>query len=344
MRRADALAQEGAEGEWWEVEVALPDDTFQFDFVVVDAATGAVDNNRARDFSLPLAEGPSEQDVVERRAAAFAEAERARRALLRAEEERLRALAAAAAAEAAELARVEFRERRARELLEAAEAAVARARAPAAAAAPGAPGVATAAAVDGVYRWGGRVEAGARVTFAYNCASGPLAFTNAARLHLGVDGWRGKAAVAIVDLAPLKGRDLEALGLPSGGGSWCGAEVEVPAGAGLLDFVISDREQKTWDNNKGADYHTAVEAPAAAEEGEEEEDDPEAMAAAVLEALRAESAEADAAAEERAAARARARVESKAEVARRRREAQSEILYTVPVVPRAGEVRGRAPL
>lgn len=33
------------------------------------------------------------------------------------------------------------------------------------------------------------------------------------------------------------------------------------------------------------------------------------------------------------------RVEARARVARKRREAQQEVLYTVPVVPRAGEVR-----
>lgn len=54
------------------------------------------------------------------------------------------------------------------------------------------------------------------------------------------------------------------------------------------------RDQRTWDNNKGADYHTAVEAP----EGGEE------MISAVLEAMTAEAAAADAAAEERAAIRA----------------------------------------
>jgi hypothetical protein len=53
-------------------------------------------------------------------------------------------------------------------------------------------------------------------------------------------------------------------------------------------------DQRTWDNNRGADYHTAVAAP----------EDGESLVATVLEAMQRESAAADAAAEERAAARA----------------------------------------
>jgi hypothetical protein len=39
----------------------------------------------------------------------------------------------------------------------------------------------------------------------------------------------------------MKDRELEALGLPPGGGSWCGARVTVPRGAEVLDFVFSDK-------------------------------------------------------------------------------------------------------
>ncbi len=53
--------------------------------------------------------GPTEQEVIERRAAAYAEAEEARRALLQAEEERQWSLVEALAQEASARARVEFR-------------------------------------------------------------------------------------------------------------------------------------------------------------------------------------------------------------------------------------------
>jgi hypothetical protein len=83
------------------------------------------------------------------------------------------------------------RERRARELLRAAEEAVAPRRDPALDRIPAAP------AKPGVYVWGdgteGGVRAGAKVWFAYNCGAGPLAYTNKAKLHLGVDNWKNKA-------------------------------------------------------------------------------------------------------------------------------------------------------
>jgi hypothetical protein len=43
----------------------------RFDYVVVDSATGAVDNNKARDYALQLEGGPTEQEVLESRAAAY---------------------------------------------------------------------------------------------------------------------------------------------------------------------------------------------------------------------------------------------------------------------------------
>lgn len=45
----------------------------------------------------------------------------------------------------------------------------------------------------GVFAWvGGPLKAGTRCMLAYNCRSGPLAFTNSAKLHLGYDGWYNK--------------------------------------------------------------------------------------------------------------------------------------------------------
>lgn len=81
------------------------------------------------------------------------------------------------------------RERRARELLAAATEAVTRTRDPALAALPAAPSVAN------VYAWlgsDGAVRPGGKMLLAYNCGSGPLAYTNTAKLHLGVDGWKDK--------------------------------------------------------------------------------------------------------------------------------------------------------
>lgn len=45
----------------------------------------------------------------------------------------------------------------------------------------------------GTFAWvAGPLKAGTRCMLAYNCRSGPLAFTNSAKLHLGYDGWYNK--------------------------------------------------------------------------------------------------------------------------------------------------------
>jgi hypothetical protein len=45
----------------------------------------------------------------------------------------------------------------------------------------------------GTFAWVGvPLKAGARCMLAYNCRSGPLGFTNSAKLHLGYDGWYNK--------------------------------------------------------------------------------------------------------------------------------------------------------
>jgi hypothetical protein len=40
--------------EWYEAQFELPGELFKFDFVVMDKATGGVDNNRARVSCLDL--------------------------------------------------------------------------------------------------------------------------------------------------------------------------------------------------------------------------------------------------------------------------------------------------
>lgn len=46
--------------------------------------------------------------------------------------------------------------------------------------------------------------------------------------------------------------------LKLGDGEWWALEVEVPATAAVLDFVLSDSAQNTWDNNGSKDFHTGV--------------------------------------------------------------------------------------
>lgn len=53
-------------------------DTWKLDFVVMDENSGRYDNNKGQDFALPLAEGPSQEDVLQDRAASFQQAEQQR--------------------------------------------------------------------------------------------------------------------------------------------------------------------------------------------------------------------------------------------------------------------------
>ena len=54
---------------------------FRADFVVVDPASDATDNNAGADFRLPLLGAPSESEVAARRQAALKAAERERLAV-----------------------------------------------------------------------------------------------------------------------------------------------------------------------------------------------------------------------------------------------------------------------
>lgn len=57
--------------------------------------------------------------------------------------------------------------------------------------------------------------------------------------------------------SPVPIRQVEAMALP-GHGDWWGARLEVPSTAAVLDFVLSDAEERSWDNNGRSDFHSAV--------------------------------------------------------------------------------------
>ncbi|KAL0019255.1 hypothetical protein WJX77_003507, partial [Trebouxia sp. C0004] len=54
--------------EWWSVDIQVPKDTFQVQFVINDDVGGMVDNNKNRDYELSLLNPPSEDQVTESRA------------------------------------------------------------------------------------------------------------------------------------------------------------------------------------------------------------------------------------------------------------------------------------
>ena len=56
-------------------------DTFHVSFVIMDTRSGVFDNNGGQDYSLPLAGASTEQEILDRRAAAYEAAERERLAV-----------------------------------------------------------------------------------------------------------------------------------------------------------------------------------------------------------------------------------------------------------------------
>lgn len=50
-------------------------------------------------------------------------------------------------------------------------------------------------------------------------------------------------------MKPLDAGQCQKYGLPYNDHSWCGSLVDIPASAAVVDFVISDRDGRVWDNN-----------------------------------------------------------------------------------------------
>jgi len=57
--------------------------------------------------------------------------------------------------------------------------------------------------------------------------------------------------------SPVPIRQVEAMALPAHG-DWWGARLQVLSTAAVLDFVLSDSEERSWDNNGRLDFHSAV--------------------------------------------------------------------------------------
>lgn len=47
----------------------------------------------------------------------------------------------------------------------------------------------------------------------------------------------------------LSGSELSQYHLNQHNANWCAAEIDVPSSAAVIDFVLSDREERSWDNN-----------------------------------------------------------------------------------------------
>lgn len=47
------------------------------------------------------------------------------------------------------------------------------------------------------------------------------------------------------------------MGLPRDG-EWWGVDVDLPSTVATVDFVLSDSDERMWDNNGRADFHSSV--------------------------------------------------------------------------------------
>lgn len=63
--------------------------------------------------------------------------------------------------------------------------------------------------------------------------------------------------IGLRELCRLAFVQVDAMALP-GDGDWWQLSVEVPRTACQLDFVLSDSEERSWDNNGQKDFHSSV--------------------------------------------------------------------------------------
>jgi hypothetical protein len=107
-----------------------------------------------------------------------------------------------------------------------------------------------------VYSWeGGRPIAGETRTLFYNRDASDLRHRKDLTLHLGCNGWDSAQKVEL-PLTKVPRDSAEAASL--GPGDWYSAAVPAPKRARVLDFVLSDSDQRVWDNNGNKDFHTLV--------------------------------------------------------------------------------------
>jgi len=325
MKLADHLPCDQNQ-EWWEVVVALPAELFRVDFVVYDKRSGAYDNNQSKDFQLQLAGAPSEEELLEARLAAFRAWDEQRVRYLEAENARLWRAVEMAGLEAASLARIAFRQRREAEVRAEAAATVSERRRPEVNA------LQAADRAQGVFAWTTPPIAGKKAFLAFNKHKSPLEHSNTVRVHVGYDGWWNQVK-QVYDMALMPTNEVIHGGLMGPRAAhdhtqqWYGCLVDVPHSAAVLDFVFSDRDQRTWDNNNMKDFHTRIQGALTNEE----------LTDILATALRKESAERDQEGEDRAAKRAQRKAAVKGEALKKRRSAINTFLYTVPYMPAAGQ-------
>ncbi|KAL3139315.1 hypothetical protein ABBQ38_003653 [Trebouxia sp. C0009 RCD-2024] len=322
MARAEGFNQGGG-SEWWSVDITLPQDTFQVQFVINDDVSGMVDNNRNSDFHLPLLNPPSEEEVIESRAERIKSWERRIRQKIDAEEKAIYEEMLSAAGMVEEEARQRFsklREAKEHELLKEARTIVAERRSSVVLGIKGEPNR------DGVFQWvEGPPTAGKPAVLAYNANSGPLRNAQGVVLHLGYDGW-WEQDMQQIPLKRLSDAKVSQYSLAHHG-DWWSCKLDVLDTAYVLDYVFSDSAKRSWDNNAQQDFHTRVEGALLGED----------LAQLLYKVFKSGHEQEDEQGAARAAQGAVCKLEIKAKAGKKRRELQRQVLFTMPIRPKAGQ-------
>ncbi|CAD7701776.1 unnamed protein product [Ostreobium quekettii] len=310
--------------EWWEANLTLPRDMYRFDFVVMDKATGLVDNNHSSDFQLELKGAPTEEELLEKAIKEFEKSEEQRDRDILAEMDRLRKRSASEAKAASKAARKRFQAARQEDMMAIATASAGERRAQAVKALANA-----SQSMDGIVQWvGGALRPASRRLLAYNRLSGPLAQSSRVFVNIGTDNW-WEQEKQILELERLGQKEVTKHGLGAAAGpqrDWWGVWIDIPATAAVLNYVFEDGNQEVWDNNKNMDFHTAIQGPLPIDK----------LVLLTYDKLRTQSKENDRLREDQAAQGAAQKILLKTESFMRRWKAQQEFLYTNPLRPKAG--------
>jgi len=321
MNPAQELNAQMKGADWWVVDMELSIDVFKVDFVIMSSTSDAVDNNRSKDFQLPLLGALTEEEIIAKRIAEFEAFEAKRQAEIEEEESKLWEQVLVTAEEEADAASKKLLEATQRRRRSAAEEVVKERRNERVSA------LKLEASRAGVFGWIDGPTAGKTGTLLYNRDAGPLRGANGLMVHMGFDGWYLSEKIETNMTAVPKAKFAE-LGLPAAeAGQWFQCTVDIPMLASVADFVFSSQDRVLWDNGANQDFHSQVLGALSLE----------ALVDKVYSRMVEAEKEVDAKADVRCRRAAIMRVTSKAKALRSRRDRQREIVFTDPVFPTAGD-------
>lgn len=165
--------------------------------------------------------------------------------------------------------------------------------------------------------------AGTTERILWNKALNPIGGEGAQKLvmHVGFNGWSA-GVEGKFDLVPASGEARDE------NNDWWVAEVPIRDGALVLDFVVSDVAEKSWDNNDQSNFRLAMQTS---------DDIWDVLRELKFEEVRSKMFKAEIAEKERVERRARENAEAKAKAIEVGLKQQAFIIRTEPKVPEAGK-------